>query len=90
MIFVSTFLLFFELAVIQFSFSPSYGDNIWFMIGLMKVVQIVIENIIERVLCEALLVSPLSVSIGVMQGLVTFGASNFLDFLNGFFIEVGI
>ena len=90
MIFVSAFLLFFELGIIQFSFSPSYGDNVWLMLGVMTVVQILLEDVIERMVEEALLFSPLSVSIGVMQGLITFGANDFLDFLNGNFVGVGI
>ncbi len=60
------------------------------MIGVMKIVQQVIEYVIEYFLQEKLLVSPLSVSIGVVQSLITFGADDFLDFLNGFFIEIGI
>ena len=39
---------------------------------------------------EALLVAPLSTVVVVILGLVTFGADDFLDFLNAFFIELAI
>ena len=60
------------------------------MIGIMRVVQIMAETVMEKAIGEILLMSPLNVSFGVMQGLITFGASNFLDFLNSFFIELGL
>merc|ERR1711871_939629 len=39
---------------------------------------------------EALLLGPVSIAIGNMCGLVTFGAENFLDFLSAFYVEFGM
>ena len=79
--FTAVFLMFFELAVIQFSFSAIYGDNAWVMMGVFKVVEIVTETELEKSVSEALMLSPLQVSFAVVLGLTGFGASNFLDFL---------
>jgi hypothetical protein len=45
---------------------------------------------IEKATDEALLCAPLAMGLDVALGLVTFGANNFLDFLNAYFIELGI
>lgn len=88
--FTAVFLMFFELATIQFSFSAIYGNNAWVMMGVFKVVEIVVEGELEKSVSEALMLSPLQVSFAVVLGLTGFGAANFLDFLQGYFIDVGI
>jgi len=90
MIFVSTFLIFLTLSIIQFSFSDFFGANIWFMIGSLKLMAILIDFLLEGAIKEILLVAPLSITMIVILGLVTFGADDFLDFLNAYFIELGI
>jgi hypothetical protein len=89
-LFTSVFLMFFELAVIQFSFSAIYGDNAWVMMGVFKVIEIIVETMLDGAVPEALMLSPLQVSFAVVLGLTGFGAANFLDFLQGYFIDVGI
>ena len=88
--FTAVFLMFFELAIIQFSFSAIYGDNSWVMMGVFKVVEIVVEGELEKSVSEALMLSPLQVSFAVVLGLTGFGAANFFAFLQGYFIDVGI
>jgi hypothetical protein len=88
--FTAVFLMFFELATIQFSFSDIYGNNAWVMMGVFKVVEIVVEGELEKSVSEALMLSTLQVSFAVVLGLTGFGADNFLDFLQGYFIDVGI
>ena len=90
MIYTSTFLLFLCLAVIQFSFSDLFGEQIWVSIGCLKFMAIVVDEFIGDAMDEDLLSSPLSMVLNVILGLVTFGADDFLDFLNAFFIELGI
>jgi hypothetical protein len=90
MIFVSTFLSFLLLAIIQFSFSDLFGQRIWWSIAGLKVLGIMVDFSLEKTMEEALLVGPLSMCVIVILGLVTFGADDFLDFLNAFFIELGI
>lgn len=89
-LFTSVFLMFFELAVIQFSFSAVYGDNSWLMMGIFKVIEIIVETMLDGAVPEALMLSPLQVSFAVVLGLTGFGADDFLDFLQGYFIDVGI
>jgi hypothetical protein len=60
------------------------------MMGVFKVVEIVVEGELEKSVTEALMLSPLQVSFAVVLGLTGFGAANFLDFLQGYFIDVGI
>jgi len=49
-----------------------------------------ISKFLERSLDEELLKLPLAVAITTMQGLVTFGSDDFLDFINAYFIEFGM
>lgn len=51
---------------------------------------IIVDEMIGGMMDEDLLSSPLSMVLNVILGLVTFGADDFLDFLNAFFIELGI
>jgi hypothetical protein len=60
-LFTSVFLMFFELAVIQFSFSAIYGDNSWLMMGIFKVIEIIVETMLDGAVPEALMLSPLQV-----------------------------
>jgi len=90
MLFVSLHLAFLLLAIIQFSFAEIFGDYIWTAIGMLKALAIVVDYLLEQATHEALLVAPLSAVGIVVLGLVTFGADDFLDFLNAFFIELGI
>jgi len=90
MVYVSTFLLFLCLSIIQFSFSDLFGEQIWVSIGCLKALAIVVEELLGGAMDEDLLAGPLAMVLSVILGLVTFGADDFLDFLNAFFIELGI
>lgn len=79
-----------SLIAIQFSFSDVFGDNIWYCIFGLKLIGVLMEHIIEKSLHELLLVSPLSITYNVIVGLVTFGADDFLDFIEAYFYEFGI
>jgi hypothetical protein len=90
MIFVSLQIVVLSLIAIQFSFSDVFGDNIWYCIFGLKLIGVLMEHIIEKSLHEILLVSPLSITYNVIVGLVTFGADDFLDFIEAYFYEFGI
>lgn len=90
MIYASTFTSFLLLAIIQFSFSDLFGERIWFSIAGLKVLGIGVDYCLEATMDENMLAAPLSMCVIVILGLVTFGADDFLDFLNAFFIELGI
>lgn len=90
MIYASTFTSFLLLGIIQFSFSDLFGERIWFSIAGLKVLGIGVDYCLEATMDEVMLAAPLSMCVIVILGLVTFGADDFLDFLNAFFIELGI
>ena len=89
-LFISVFWIFYNLMVVQFSFSETFSTYIWYMIGLLKVLGVIFGFILELLLEESLLSSPMEILGGLTQGLVTFGADDFVDFLNAYFIELGI
>lgn len=89
-VFVSIFWIFYCLMLIQLSFSAIFGVNIWSMIFAIKVMNIILNFIMEMMLEEALLSSSMEILGGLTEGLVTFGADNFVDFLSAYFIELGI
>ena len=89
-LFISIFWIFYNLMVVQFSFSETFSVNIWYMIGLLKVFGVIFGFLIEILLEESLLSSSLEILGGLTAGLVTFGADDFVDFLNAYFIELGI
>jgi len=90
MIYSSIFLIFLNLSIIQFSFSDVFGDYFWEMICVLKIVATGVDYALEKQLDELLLVAPLSIQVIVILSLVTFGAEDFLDFLNAYFVELGI
>ena len=90
MVFVSIFVVFLSLGVIQFSFSELFGLRIWFSIAGLKVMQIFVEEVLNGLLDEAMLVAPINTCLGVVVGLVTFGSDDVLEFFVAFFVEHGI
>lgn len=52
--------------------------------------EILIENSLENAMDEELLVTPLAITLITIAGLVTFGADDFLDFLEAYFVEFGM
>jgi hypothetical protein len=90
MLFCSTFVIFFNMAVLQFSFSPIFSDYVWYMIILYTIISITLERFLEKTLNEKLLLAPLSVTNNVVLELITFGSPDFLNFLIAYFIGMGI
>lgn len=87
MVFNSIFIIFTTIIIINFSFSDLFGDYIWYAIIILKLFGILIDWILEKAMDQALLLGPLSITYGVIVGLVTFGADDFLDFIDAYFIE---
>merc|ERR1712057_12865 len=56
----------------------------------MKVVALFIEMAIDKALKEHLLICPLVSALALVQGLITFGADDFKDFLLSYFVEFGM
>ena len=90
MVFCSVWIVFYCLALIQFSFSDLFGDWMWTIIISMKLFGLVIENFLMKAMDEELLILPLNITIITVAGLVTFGADDFLDFIEAYFMQWGI
>ena len=80
----------FYLFLVQFSFSDTFGNNVYIFIGLMKIVGMITGEIGEAMLEDRLLMVPILMMHELMEGLITFGASNFLAFLVSNYIELGM
>lgn len=60
------------------------------MVALLKLIGIIIGWVLDKMLEEKLLTTPLGIGLEVCGGLVTFGAPDFLGFIDCYFIELGI
>ncbi|CAM9682036.1 unnamed protein product, partial [Discosporangium mesarthrocarpum] len=80
----------FLLGVWEFSYSSSFANSVYIFIVGFKIVQIVIDLVLEAMLREHLMVSPLLVIVGITEALVTMGADDFKDFVVSFFVELSI
>ena len=90
MVYITLFCIIFGAFLIQFSFSSIYGDYQWPSIGGLKVFCIVLEQIIEAKMDYLLLTCCLITIIGNVMGTITFGSPDFLSFLSGNYMDLGI
>jgi len=79
----------FIMVIVQFSFSSTFGDNIFLFIGVMKMIGMATAEITESVFDDKLLICPTLMIHELMESIVTFGASDFLDFLVSYYVELG-
>lgn len=78
------------LVLVYFSFSAFFGDNNYLCIFLIKVGEQAWGFIIEILVHEELYKSALDITGGVVSGLCTMGANDLVDFIGGYFVELGI
>ena len=88
MIFVSLCLEVLLLIIWEFSYSSIFEEWVYEIIIIFKVAQIFIDMILAEMLRENLLVAPLIIAIGVTEIMVTMGASDFMDFVVSYFVEL--
>jgi hypothetical protein len=62
MVFCSVWIIFYCLALIQFSFSDLFGDWMWEIIVTMKIIAILMEKLLENLMDEELLILPLNIT----------------------------
>ena len=79
----------FSILIIEFSFWDGFGEYIWFVIIGFNVVNIFVGYLIDLQTCEMLLANPVNTGLGLVQGIVTLSADDFMDFLLGYFVEFG-
>jgi len=90
LILLSIFYCWFLMIIVELSFWNQYGTYIYEMIVMFKILNILCDIALEASLREAMLVSPLSITMSIVQGLVTLGAADFLDFVTGYAIDLAI
>lgn len=90
MILTSILLGLFLCLMLEFSFWSSFGDYMFYVIVLTEVVNAVVEGWIEGQLKEALLMAPLVSALSLVGGLMTFGATDFGDFVMGNTLDFGM
>lgn len=76
--------------MLEFSFWSSFGDYMFYVIVLTEVVNAAVEHWIEGQLKEALLMAPLVSALTLVGGLMTFGATDFGDFVMGNTLDFGM
>lgn len=77
------------LAVVQFSFTTFYGENTFVFIGVMKILGMMLQFTADQVFNNRIFFAPMKVAHNITESMITFGAKDFLDFLVGFFIDLG-
>lgn len=87
MVFTSLIHALFLTLIVEFSFWEDFGTYIWHIIVGLKFVAVWAEWTLEAQVKEYLLMCPLVTSMDLIQGLVTFGADDFGDFMQAYFIE---
>ena len=74
----------------EFSYSYEFEVFVRQWMILLRLIQIVIEILLSHVLREKLLCAPFMVLIGLTEIFVTMGASDFVDFIIIYFIQVSL
>jgi len=87
MILISIWLCFFLMIIVEISYWNEYGTYIYEFLVLYKVVAILVDIKVEGSLRDGLLVTPNSVGMSIIQGVVGLGATDFLDFVTGYAID---
>lgn len=89
LIYTSFIMSLFLVIIVEWSFWGGFGIYIWEAIIALKVMNILASNIVEKQLDESLLCAPIMTSMGMIQGLVTLSAVDFMDFLLSYIVEFG-
>ena len=77
-----------NIALMEFSFTDTYGMYFFIVFLLMKVFHILLEMQTEAFLGEVMLLTPISVGLQLTAGLVTIAADDFTDFTMGYYLEL--
>ena len=89
-IFVTFFFIGLQFIFIYFAYSKMYSKNIWTFIFVMKIIQIVLEEVTKSVFGDLLLVLPFKIITDITAYMNTLSANNFYDFLFSFLVDVAV
>jgi len=79
----------FLVSLLEWSYWKGFGTYIWEIIFAMKIFGIFLGNIVDSQLKEALLSGPIMTSMGLIEGLMTLAAKDFIDFLLSYIVGFG-
>jgi len=87
---ISSFVMgLFLVVVVEWSFWGSFGTYIWEAILFLKILSIFVGSIVDKQLGDALLSAPVMTAMGLVQGIVTMSANDFMDFLLSYIVGFG-
>ena len=75
---------------LYFTFSSFFNANIWFIIVMMQIAQMILEEVLNSLYEDVLPTIPMKLSVGVLAYLATMGAVDLYYFILGYLIDVGI
>lgn len=81
LIFSSVLTSLFLVAIVEWSFSGSFGTYIWEAQIFLSVLGIFVGFLVKKQLGEALFGAPVTTAVGLVQIIVTMAANDFMDFL---------
>ncbi|CAG9311278.1 unnamed protein product [Blepharisma stoltei] len=71
----------------QFSTSATFSNNIWTVIALIILFGKIFEEAGAKIFKDNLTAGPFAQSLGIMGQIITFGAENFVAFLQAYFVD---
>ena len=74
----------------EFSYSPTFSENIYFWIVTFKITQMMMDQVLAMQLKENLLIASLMVSIEITEFMIGMGAANLMEFIVSYFVEMGL
>jgi len=78
----------FLLVLVEFSYSSTFGEQIWLCLVTIKIIQMLFEQLLCNYIKDVLLLCPLMVGLEMTQFVVTMGADGFIDFLMTYCVEL--
>ncbi|GMF36548.1 unnamed protein product [Phytophthora fragariaefolia] len=72
----------------EFSYSPSFTDNIYGYLVLFKILRTVMEFVLEHFLHEKLLVMPFAVVLSASESMMAMGSADFIGFTMFYFVNL--
>ncbi|KAL7513815.1 hypothetical protein ACHAXN_011176 [Cyclotella atomus] len=85
----SILMSFFLVVIVEWSYWGSFGTYIWEAIIFMKFLSMIVGSLVDAQLGEALLSAPVMTAMGMIQGIVTMSANDFMDFLLSYIVGFG-
>jgi hypothetical protein len=89
LIYCSVIMGLFLVVIVEWSFWGSFGEYIWEAIIFLEILQLFVGSIVDKQLGEALLSAPVMMAMGLVQGIVTMSANDFMDFLLSWIVGFG-